>query len=59
MIVLLRLAGALDVALPELFDPPEPSSARQTVLSTHLADLAAAHERLTDAIERLLNGREA
>src|SRR5262245_21206045 len=59
VIVLLRLAQALGVSLVELFDsgPPAPSE-RQSVLIADLEELATAHKRLTDVVERLAKNQK-
>lgn len=54
VIVLLQLADALGVQVADLFDSPVPlADAHRRVLVTDLAELAAAHSRLTDIVERI------
>jgi transcriptional regulator with XRE-family HTH domain len=54
VIVLLRLAAALEVPLVELFDRPPATAEEHRIVSTNdLRDLTSAHKRLTDIVGRL------
>lgn len=54
VLVLLRLAEALDVSVVDFFDPPSPlPGRRRSVAVADLEALVAIHRRLTSLVERL------